>query len=152
MPGEEPYVAEANRLYWETDDSVASIANRLDVSRRALYAVVRPLSTGAPCESCGGELTFENRSARKLGVTVCPACATAGRAGVNHRVDAPAGPGRAALRTRALDLIRGDHRVDAIVDLRDPDLRHRAVVLGSVAIAGVAVGTMAAILATRREG
>lgn len=152
MPVEEPYVAEANRLYWETDDSVARIADHLDVSRRALYDAVRPLSTGATCESCGGELTFENRSARKLGVTVCTACETDGRAGANYRVDTGARPGRAGARTRALDLIRGDHRVDAIIDLRDPDLRHRAVVLGSVAIAGVAVGTMAAILATRREG
>jgi predicted DNA-binding protein YlxM (UPF0122 family) len=29
--------AEANRLYWQTETSVAEIADKLNVSRRALY-------------------------------------------------------------------------------------------------------------------
>jgi hypothetical protein len=36
-------------------------------------------------------------------------------------------------------------------DMREPDLRHRAMMLGSAAIAGVALGSVAAWLATRRE-
>lgn len=145
MPVDEPYIAEANRLYWETDDSVANIADRLDVSRRALYEAVRPISTGTMCEACGGELAFENRSARKQGMAVCPAC-DAERRGVTPAVADP------TAGAPIVDVVRGDPRVDAIVDLRDPELRHRAVVLGSVAIAGVAVGTMAAIFAMRRDG
>ena len=39
--------AEANRLYWETEQSVADIAQQLDISRRALYGAVRPLPAGA---------------------------------------------------------------------------------------------------------
>lgn len=150
MPVHEPDIAEANRLYWETDDSVASIANRLDVSRRALYEAVQPISCGATCDSCGGDLAFENRSARKHGVAVCPVCGADAEAGAIAAAGAPAsrrpaGPGP------VLDVVRGDQRIDAILDLRDPGLRHRAVVLGSVAIAGVAVGTMAAIFAMRRD-
>lgn len=145
MPVDEPYIAEANRLYWETEDSVASIADRLDVSRRALYEAVRPMPTGTTCEACGGGLAYENRSARKQGAAVCAAC-DAERRGAAPAVVRP------AAGEPIIDVIRGDQRVDAIVDLRDPELRHRAVVLGSVAIAGVAVGTMAAIFAMRRDG
>jgi hypothetical protein len=67
--------AEANRLYWETDESVADIARRLDMSRRALYMAVEPLATGERCEHCGGPLTWENRSARMAGHASCEACA-----------------------------------------------------------------------------
>jgi transposase-like protein len=38
--------AEANRLYWETDESVAEIARRFDLSRRALYDAIEPLPSG----------------------------------------------------------------------------------------------------------
>jgi hypothetical protein len=69
--------AEANRLYWETDESVADIARRLDMSRRALYVAVQPLPTGESCEVCGGPMTFENRSARTAGHATCEACVTA---------------------------------------------------------------------------
>lgn len=145
MSNPEPDIAEANRLYWDTEESVANIADRLDVSRRALYEAVHPLDTGATCASCGGHLTFENRSSRKLGAAVCPAC------GAEEQVE----PGRARAAAEAgappLEVLRGDEPSDRMLDLRDPDLRHRAVVLGGAAIAGVAVGTVAAILAMRRD-
>jgi hypothetical protein len=35
--------AEANRLYWETETSVADIAQQLELSRRSLYDSVDPL-------------------------------------------------------------------------------------------------------------
>lgn len=69
--------AEANRLYWETDESVADIARRLDMSRRALYVAVDPLPTGEDCGTCGGPLTYENRSARTAGHATCERCAAA---------------------------------------------------------------------------
>ena len=66
--------AEANRLYWESDLSVAEISERLELSRRALYASIRPLPSGGNCETCGGQLTFENRSARTSELATCLAC------------------------------------------------------------------------------
>jgi hypothetical protein len=147
MSTHEPDVVEANRLYWETEESVASIADRLDVSRRALYDAVQPLSTGVTCSACGGQLAFENRSSRKLGVALCPSC------GAERQVDAIRDEFTAQEPDVAppLTVVRGNGPADRLLDLRDPDLRHRAVVLGGAAIAGVAVGTVAAILAMRRE-
>src|SRR5687768_5905870 len=55
---------EANRLYWESDVSVAEIAQRLELSRRALYAAIQPLPAERNCERCGSPMTYENRSAR----------------------------------------------------------------------------------------
>lgn len=143
MSAFESDVAEANRLYWETEDSVASIANRLDVSRRALYDAVRPIPAGFTCLSCGGEVAYENRLARRQGVAACAEC------GASRSIDGEA----AAARSSAVvvGVVRGDAPASPGIDLRDPDLRHRAVMLGGVAIAGVAVGTMAALLATRKD-
>jgi hypothetical protein len=142
MMADELATTEANRLYWETDESVAEIADQLDLSRRALYGAVRPLSSGASCTRCGGELQYENRSARKAGQAACTGC------GATEYVEpesADAGP------RPPLSVVAGDPRTDAMLDMRDPDLRHRAVVLGSAAIAGVALGTFAAFIATRRD-
>jgi len=140
MTADERAIAEANRLYWETDESVAEIAGQLDLSRRALYDAVQPAATGAGCQRCGDELYFENRSARKARQAICHAC------GATESVDA----GTAEARP-ALSVVPGQGREDGIIDAREPDLRHRAVVLGGAAIAGVALGTVAALLATRRD-
>jgi hypothetical protein len=83
--------AEANRLYWETDDSVAEISDRLRISRRALYEAVEPLPTGAACTTCGGPLTFENRSARTAGEAACTICATTGATDIREPVDTAPG-------------------------------------------------------------
>ncbi|MGH7504783.1 MAG: hypothetical protein ACRELX_03995 [Longimicrobiales bacterium] len=141
MTADERAIVEANRLYWDTDESVAEIADQLDLSRRALYDAVQPASAGVICSRCGSELSFENRSARKAGQAVCAAC------GAAESVDAAA----ADEPRPALSVVPGDPRVDVISDTVDPDLRHRAVVLGGAAIAGVALGTVAALLATRRD-
>jgi hypothetical protein len=77
-PLETGTAAEANRLYWDTDDSVAEIAERLQISRRALYEAVEPLPTGNNCPTCDGPLSFENRSARTAGDAACPVCAETG--------------------------------------------------------------------------
>lgn len=145
MSNSEPDIVEANRLYWDTDESVANIADRLDVSRRALYDAVHPLETGASCAACGGRLAFENRSSRKMGVAACPECGAEEHLPQNLPDDAEAS------HSPPLEVVRGDAPSDRMLDLRDPDLRHRAVVLGGAAIAGVAVGTVAAILAMRRD-
>ena len=64
----------ANTLYWESDDSVNDIADKLDLSKGALYAVVQPLQTSEPCPECGTLLEFSNRSAREKGLVACPSC------------------------------------------------------------------------------
>jgi hypothetical protein len=109
---------------------------------------VQPLGAGVVCPSCGAQLSFENRSARKLGAAICRTCGMEQQIDqeLSHDLviesDAPA---------PALAVLRGDSPADHVLDLRDPDLRHRAVVLGGAAIAGVAAGAMAAILAMRRD-
>jgi hypothetical protein len=81
--------AEANRLYWQTDAPVADIAAQLDLSRRALYDVLRPLPTGATCPSCGGEIGFPNRSARTAGLAICASCGAEAADAEAHEEPAP---------------------------------------------------------------
>ncbi len=130
---------EANRLYWETDVPVADIATRLDLSRRGLYDAVHPVEAGFDCEECGDGLQYENRSARRQGNATCPACGA-----TRSITEEPEAPARFAADN-------GDARGDARDFIRDPDIRHRAVVLGGAAIAGVAIGTVAALIALRRD-
>lgn len=68
-------IDEANRLYWDSDLSVAEIADRLGWSRRALYDAVEPLPTETMCDVCGAPLVFLNRSARSSATTTCVTCA-----------------------------------------------------------------------------
>jgi hypothetical protein len=142
MTADERAITEANRLYWETEESVAEIAQRLDLSRRALYDAVQPFGAGVSCPRCGGEFHFENRSARKSGQGTCSSCGNTGY------VD---GVAEGDPETAQLAVVAGDPESDPMRDMREPDLRHRAVVLGGAAIAGVALGTFAAIIATRRD-
>jgi hypothetical protein len=107
--------AEANRLYWETDDSVAEIAERLEISRRALYDAIEPLPTGTSCPTCGGPLVFDNRSARTAGEANCPVCA----------------------EIRATD---SDEPVaDATVDL---DVEERTFLVTGAVLAGATIGAL----------
>ena len=142
MTADEQGTAEANRLYWDTETSVAEIADQLDLSRRALYGAVRPLPTGVACARCGGELQYENRSARKSGQATCLACGSTEHVDEEVVDDSVRPP---------LAVVAGDPHRDGRGDMREPDLRHRAVVLGGASIAGVALGTFAALFATRRD-
>ncbi len=72
-----PAAAEANRLYWETDTSVADIAETLDLSRRALYETLEPIDADSTCPVCGGPMQYANRSARDTRQGTCYTCATA---------------------------------------------------------------------------
>lgn len=66
--------AEVNRLYWDTDASVAEISSQLNVSRRAMYDAIEPFPSGVECASCGAELFYSNRSARAAGIARCLVC------------------------------------------------------------------------------
>jgi hypothetical protein len=65
--------ASADRLYWHSREPVDRLAARLEMTRRALYAAVRPAPAGTGCE-CGREMVFANRKRRAEGRASCPAC------------------------------------------------------------------------------
>jgi hypothetical protein len=67
---------EANRLYWHTEKSVADIADALDLSRRALYDAIEPITAAVTCTVCGGVQHYSNRSARDAAQPTCFVCAT----------------------------------------------------------------------------
>ena len=121
--------AEANRLYWETDNSVAEIAQQLELSRRALYDAVEPLPTGSSCVTCGSPLVYENRSARNSRHEICLACENA------HD--------EAELVAAATV---GDARDDRA--FYDPN---QAVRVGSAALAGAALGALATLILVPRR-
>ena len=65
---------ELNRLYWESDASVSEIADRLDISRRAIYEGIEPRPAGQSCPECGAPLGFRNRTALENREAECPQC------------------------------------------------------------------------------
>ena len=69
----------ANELYWGSDQSVNQIADDLDLSKGALYEMIRPLPSGRSCPICGVEVVFSNRTAKERGRVDCPACEWGGQ-------------------------------------------------------------------------
>ena len=65
---------EANRLYWESDESVNQIGEKMELSKGILYGLIAPLPAGLPCPGCGEEMVFPNRTARNKGFLACPEC------------------------------------------------------------------------------
>jgi hypothetical protein len=131
---------EANRLYWQTDRSVAEIAEKLTVSRRALYELITPESSGMTCRSCGGDVVFTNRSAKAGNAGRCAQCGA--------EYDTTAADDDDAEETLT-PYAAGWPRV--VQRSNTEDVRARAVRLGGVAVAGVAVGAIAALLLVRRR-
>ena len=126
---------ELNRLYWESDLSVSEIADRLDISRRALYDGIEPLPAGRPCPECGEELVFRNRTAAENREAECPEC--------GHETTLEPGD--------------GPSRPMASAPSRKEPLRRRAVpvpgsgpVLGTAFLTGLVVGALATSLFHRR--
>jgi hypothetical protein len=64
----------ANELYWGSDRSVNELAEDLDLSKGALYSLIRPLPADLDCPECGGGMTYANRTARDRGYVTCEAC------------------------------------------------------------------------------
>lgn len=73
-------VERANELYWGSDRSVNQIADDLDLSKGALYAVIAPLPAGLGCPLCGEEVVYSNRTAQDRGKLECPSCGWDGAA------------------------------------------------------------------------
>jgi len=64
----------ANELYWGSERSVNQIADDLDLSKGALYAMIEPLATGVGCPLCGSEVVYPNRTAKERDRLACPTC------------------------------------------------------------------------------
>lgn len=73
-PDQEAISQEANKRYWESDESVNHIGEALGLSKGVLYNLLEPLAAGLPCPSCGEEMVFPNRTARDKGFLECPEC------------------------------------------------------------------------------
>ncbi|MDB4949681.1 MAG: hypothetical protein JWM27_2330, partial [Gemmatimonadetes bacterium] len=85
--------ASANRLYWNSADTVDDIAGRLGIGRSALYGAIRPAPAGADCARCGAAMVFANRSARAAGRARCPECGSTATLGAeSHPLERPSEP------------------------------------------------------------
>jgi hypothetical protein len=135
--------AEANRLYWDTDAPVAEIANRLEISRRALYDTIQPRAIGLACVECGTDLVFRNRSAAERRQAECLTCEVQllvepipeGATAAEPPVEQEAAAGRLS-------------SLDRPAAPAEP-AAHGAG-LGAVLLAGLAVGAMAGYLLRQR--
>lgn len=124
------HAGEANTLYWSNEASVGEIANRLGISRRSLYELLTPKPADVPCPECGTEMVFVNRSALSAGIARCPACET----------------------ETAVPAVRADRDAESsAVVVAKPTRAPRHVALGSVALVGVVIGAVAALLLTQRD-
>ncbi|MSR21741.1 MAG: hypothetical protein EXR91_12345 [Gemmatimonadetes bacterium] len=68
----------ANDLYWGSDLSVNQIADALDLSKGALYEMIRPLPSSVACPRCATEAEHPNRTAKERGLVACPWCGWGG--------------------------------------------------------------------------
>jgi len=133
---EDRLVSEVNRLYWETEASVADIADELAISRRALYDAIEPASVGAECPDCGAPLAYRNRTAQERGEAECPECgleldvADLEHEGPESERERAAGP-RVPLDVGSMDASRG-------------------IMLAGALLTGIAVGALTAVLGRRR--
>lgn len=71
---EQDLVDQANDLYWGSDASVNRLAEELDLSKGALYDIIRPFPAGIPCPNGDGEMGYPNRTARDRGFVTCGVC------------------------------------------------------------------------------
>lgn len=124
--------AEANRLYWSNEASVGEIADKLGISRRALYDLIEPRPSGTTCPRCHTEAVFANRSALISSTARCPAC------DLEVQIEAVAELSESGAERKQ-------------PGLKHDWLNHRRVGIGGAALAGAAIGAIAALLITRRR-
>lgn len=70
----------ANEAYWQSNASVNELADRFDLSKSALYALIAPLPAPGSCPTCKGRVAYPNRTARDKALVQCPACGFEGSA------------------------------------------------------------------------
>lgn len=123
----------ANELYWGSDRSVNQIAEELDLSKGALYGMIRPLPAAFACPRCGAEVVHPNRTAQERELVTCPECSWEGSEDDASEWTETSGDG-----------VRGP---EALANLPQ-DGRARAVAGG--ALLGAAVGLALVLWARRR--
>lgn len=133
-----------NRLYWESDASVADIADRLDISRRALYDGIEPRPAGRPCPECGAPLGFRNRTALHDGKAECAEC------GFTAALE-PGGPATGRASEPAEGAGTGDREPEGPLGRpRSLPTAGSGPVLGSAFLTGLILGALAMYLFKRR--
>jgi len=71
-------VSRANELYWTSDQSVNHIAEQMDLSKGAFYAMIHPEAAGFVCPDCGAGAVYGNRTAKARGDAECAQCGWTG--------------------------------------------------------------------------
>jgi hypothetical protein len=144
-PDQDTLFEEANRLYWESDQSVNQIGEALDLSKGVLYGLITPHPAGLPCPGCSEEMVFPNRTARDRGFLVCPECGMEEETSAvlafwdgeddSDEVEAPEEP-------RALGRRAGEAMQRAVSTGRDrvTNLTPRGRIIAGTALLGVAAG------------
>jgi hypothetical protein len=136
---------EANRLYWESDQSVNQIGEALDLSKGVLYGLIAALPAGLPCPGCSEEMVFPNRTARDKGFLVCPECGMEEEASVvlgfwDGENESP--QGAAPGEPRALARRAGEAVQRAVTTGKDrvSELTPRGRLIAGTALLGIAAG------------
>jgi hypothetical protein len=150
---DQPYHDDANRLYWETNASVAEIADQLAISRRALYDAIEPRPAQAPCPECGVILVFRNRTAAERRRAECLECElemaleelTGGGA-----PGATAGPTTGGAARPTPGPTPGPTSGPTPVRERTASVSGNGAVLGGSLLAGLALGAAAGYLIRKR--
>ena len=145
LPDHDALHEEANRLYWESDQSVNQIGEALDLSKGVLYGLITALPAGLPCPKCGEEMVFPNRTAREKGFLACEECGmeeeeNAVRSYWEGEGEIPAV--ESTEDTRALARKAGDAVKNAVNTGKDrvSSLSPRNRVIAGTALLGVAAG------------
>lgn len=147
----------ANRLYWNSSETVDRIAGQLGMSRNALYSAVRPAPAGVECPDCDEELVFPNRTSRLAGRALCLSSgathAVAGLPPVGSRPDRERAPGASGYEGREEGYAgaRGA-RLGGLRDGLAAVEPQRAALIGGAAVMGAVAGVAAATLLRRRFG
>ena len=144
----------ANELYWDSGESVNRIAEELDLSKGALYEMVRPLPAGLGCPACEAEVVYPNRTAKERARVDCPACGwqgsesettVAGGSSGSPRDGRSSGTGDDELH----DLDHLDAPGPPPPRVVDAETDHRRLIVGG-ALLGAAAGLALVIWARRR--
>jgi predicted RNA-binding Zn-ribbon protein involved in translation (DUF1610 family) len=145
----------ANELYWGSDRSVNQIADELDLSKGALYEMIRPLAAGFGCPLCGAEVVHSNRTAKERQRVDCPACGWDGTEDDTIPMEgrAPRTDAKASGEDSAADDLYSESDFDAPVPppalAEDPAARGQRLIVGG-ALLGAAVGLALVIWARRK--
>jgi hypothetical protein len=136
----------ASEAYWSREETVDEIADRLGMSRSALYSAIAPVPAGAACEACSGALVYNNRTGRSAGRAVCAECGA-------EAIVAPQGIVSGADDAAGVSAVEpaGTGRFEQLREGLAAVSPERAAMIGGAAALGVAVGAAAARAVRKRS-